>query len=268
MIRLLAALFARLPLAASARVCALLAAVWWWVVPIRRRVAVENLRLAFPELEPGPALRRGFAEALLGYAELLRHLRAPLAGIQHTGGEAILERVAAGKGTLLLAGHGGAWDLCLVALAQRLNAPVSVLVRTPSSRAVAALVRRLRAQADIELLPPRDSTRRVFAALSEGRVVIFVLDQRHNAGIPVPFFGRPAWTSQGLALVAKRSGVPVFGVWQSRDGLGRHTVRAYPPLPLTGDVHADTATFMRFYEDRIRERPHAWLWLHDRWRKP
>lgn len=268
MIRLLAAIFTLLPLSASALLCRALAGVWWWILPIRKRVAVENLRAAFPELPPGPTLRRGFAEALLGYAELLRHQRRPLPPVEFEGIEPILERFRAGQGGLILAGHGGAWDLCVVLMVQQLRVPTSVLVRTPSSGAVDRLVRQLRGVADLELLPPVDATRRVLAALREGRMVLFLLDQRHNSGIPVPFFGRPAWTSRGLALIAARSKVPVFGVWQTRSGLGRHHVRFYPPFALSGDPEADTAAFSRFYEDRIRERPYAWLWLHDRWRKP
>jgi len=99
-------------------------------------------------------------------------------------------------------------------------------------------------------------------------VVVFLLDQRHNQGQPVPFFGREAWTSRALALVAARSGCPVFGAWAWREGLGRHRFVVEAPLETTGDLVRDTSLFMSFYAAHIAARPASWLWLHDRWRRP
>ncbi|MCB9759346.1 MAG: lysophospholipid acyltransferase family protein [Alphaproteobacteria bacterium] len=268
MIKAAAWLLARAPLGMMAAVCRLLAWVWWTLVPVRRDLAVQNLQRVFPALPPGPTLRRCVAELALGYVELLRfdRTRAPMPALE--GADWIRARAAAGQGTLMLAGHGGSWDLCGLATAVQTGVPTSVIAKPPSHPGVAALVRQIRERGGLELLAPSGSMTRVYEALSEGRVVIFFLDQRHNAGLPVPFFGRPAWTAPSLAAAARRSGCPVVGVWQWREGVGRHRVRAWPPFALTGDIDQDTRTFQAFYEDRVRERPHAWLWLHDRWRSP
>ena len=98
--------------------------------------------------------------------------------------------------------------------------------------------------------------------------MVFLLDQRHNRGIPVEFFGRPAWTSRALALLAKRKEAPVFGAWAYREGLGRHMFRLEGPLPLGSEIEDNTQRFSEFMASRIRERPAHWLWLHDRWRVP
>jgi lauroyl/myristoyl acyltransferase len=37
---------------------------------------------------------------------------------------------------------------------------------------------------------------------------------------------------------------------------------------MIGDIERDTRTIQEFYETTIRERPHSWLWLHERWKKP
>ena len=261
-------LVARTPLGLAWILAWCLAWVWWTVLPVRRAVAVSNLRACFPELAPGPALRRMMAELILGYVELLRHVRAPLPGLTFEGFEPLLARSRAGLGSLVLASHGGAWDLCGLATAQATGIPTTVIAKPPTSPAVAALIREIREGGGLALLPPRGSMGQVMEALTEGRVVIFFLDQRHNQGVLTPFFGRDALTAPSLAIAAARAGVPVFPVWQRRVGIGAHHVRLYPPFELSGDIHRDTAAFLCFVEEAIREEAHAWLWLHDRWRRP
>lgn len=268
MIRAPAWLAARCPLGLARALCGAAAWLWWTLMPVRRDRAVANLRACFPDLPPGPALRRCVAEIALGYVELLRYDRRPYEVLEVEDYAPIAQRCAAGQGSLLLAGHGGSWDLCGLVCAHATGVPTTVIAKEPSHPGVAALIREVRERGGLELLPPSGSMGKVYEALDRGRVVIFFLDQRHNAGVPVPFFGRPAWTAPSLAAAARRSGAPVFGVWQERLGTGRHRVWLHGPFDLSGDIEADTITFQRFYEDRICERPYAWLWLHDRWRRP
>ena len=262
MIRALAWIAERTPLPVAHHLSRLLAWVWWLVVPVRKRLAVQNLASCFPDLPPGPTLRRCVAEILLGYVELLQ-----LDRVRFTweGAELIHDRAPAGS--LVLCGHGGSWDLVAAAIPRAQLLRVAMFVRRPSDPGVNALIERIRVERGLTLLPPDDSMSELYARLERGETIALALDQRRNSGIPVPFFGRPAWTSPGMAAAAAKTGTPVFGLWQWRTGVGRHHVRLVE-IPLSGDVTEDTARMNRFYEARIRERPHGWLWLHDRWRTP
>lgn len=238
---------------------ALLGWIWWVLLPVRKRLAVANYVACFPERDPGE-LRRTVGELVLGYLELALGRRAEGRGLDLLRG-----------GGLVLAGHGGAWDLCLISAAREL--PVTIFVRQPSNPLAAWLIARARRRADIELLPPRGSMEAAYRALERGRVVVFVQDQRHNAGIPVPFFGRAAWTSPAFGAMAWRTRAPIFGVWQGREPGGRHWVAAERldwaiPADREAAVRALTEQSQRFYEQKIRSRPWSWLWLHDRWKVP
>ena len=50
--------------------------------------------------------------------------------------------------------------------------------------------------------------------------------------------------------------------------MGRHAIEIHAPMALSGDIEEDTRRFQSFIEERIRERPHNWLWLHNRWKTP
>src|SRR6185295_3136563 len=110
------------------------------------------------------------------------------------------------------------------------------------------------------------SMARVYEALARGRAGTFFLDQRLKRGIPVPFFGRPAWASAALAAAHARTKLPVYFINSWREGVARHGARFEGPLPMTGDIERDTAALTAVYERVIRERPHNWFWLHDRWK--
>ncbi len=266
LVRAVAWTLARTPLWLASALCWMLAWTWWLLLPIRKKVAVANLESCFPELPAGPTLRRSLAEILLGYVELLRHRRAPI-DVVYEDIELLVEPARRGEGTLVVAGHGGSWDLVVSAFPGAYDVPVSIYVKPPASLALAALIEELRVELGLKLLPPDGSMLAGLRDLKRGSVLVFPFDQRRNQGIPSPFFGRTACTSPALALAARRTGARVVGVWQWREGLGRHRLRCYP-IELVGDREQDTATLNRFIEDRIRERPHGWLWLHDRWRTP
>jgi len=230
--------------------------LWWTIIPIRKRVAIDNYRSAFPERDSGD-LRQCVGEMVWGYVELAFGRRAVVHGAEQ-----------AAQGGLCLAGHGGAWDLGLVSAA--LQIPTTIFVKTPANPLVAWWIRRVREKSGIELLAPNASAVAAYRALKRGRLVVFVQDQRHNQGIPVSFFGRPAWTSRGFGVLAARTDVPVFGAWQWRDeSTGAHHIQL-EPLSLENRhpdaAHLITRETQQFYERKIRERPHSWLWLHDRWR--
>lgn len=233
--------------------------LWWSVLPVRKRLAIDAYARCFPERDPGE-LRRTFGEMVEGYVALWRGERCEFEG---------LDELAEGPG-LVLCGHFGAWDLTLVAAGK--VRPMTAFVKTPSNRLIAWWIERRRQRGGVELLPPRNSIRAAYRALEAGRFIAFIQDQRHNDGIAVPFFDRPALTSEAFAAMAWRTRAPLYGVWQWKEG-GRFRARVER---LRWEIPAEreqalvelTARSQAWYEEKIRLRPHSWLWLHDRWKMP
>ncbi|MSQ00637.1 MAG: hypothetical protein EXR71_01945 [Myxococcales bacterium] len=226
--------------------------VWWWVVPIRRRVAVTNLGAALPTESPRSVLIHMMHDLVLGYIELLDTTRVAV----------VVEGAEGVRGAVMVAGHGGAWDLALLGLARSM--PLTIFLRTPTDRWVQAFLAELRDTNHVHRLETGATMASAYAALATGRNVFFIQDQRHNRGPALPFFGRPARTSLGAAVAAAKAGAPIYGVWQWREGVGRHRV-LIRPLAVSGDAEAVTTELNAFYAGQIAACPHGWLWLHNRW---
>jgi KDO2-lipid IV(A) lauroyltransferase len=230
--------------------------LWWWVLPIRKQVALDNFTAAFPDEDP-TQLRRTVGELVMGYVDLALRRPVKLENMQLVQ-----------QGGICLAGHGGAWDLALCAAAQAV--PTTIFVKLPSNPLAAWWITRMRERSNIELLSPTGSAFAAIRALKRGRLLVFVMDQRFNDGIRVPFFGRPARTSRGFALLLHRTRAPTFGAWQWRGTDGKHRLRIealHPEIPddLDTAVTALTTFSQTWTETQIRTAPHSWLWLHKRW---
>ena len=245
-----------------------LAWLWWTVIPIRKVTAVGGFHTVFPDLPVGPNLRREVAELVMGYFELFREARKPCIRLAIENPELILDQLATGKGAILVAGHFGSWDLVGPMIGRDLSLPVTVVVKNPKWKPAADCIEGLRHTFGLGLLPTADCFDSIIEEMAGGRLLVFLLDQRYWRGIPVEFFGRPAWTTPAVAIAAERNNVPVYGLCYWREGIGEHRARFSGPLPMVGDTKADTETIQRYYEETIRERPYSWLWLHDRWKKP
>jgi KDO2-lipid IV(A) lauroyltransferase len=88
----------------------------------------------------------------------------------------------------------------------------------------------------------------------------------------VDFFGKPACTNKGLALMAMKTKAPVVPIFIHRAGKDKHVVEVWDEIPAinTGDKEADiianTQAYTRAIETYIRRHPDQWFWMHRRWK--
>jgi KDO2-lipid IV(A) lauroyltransferase len=249
----------------------------WWLLPRRRATALANLRRSFgaerPEADLRRLARRSFQHLGMNLVEICRYVLRPtdvmLSRVRLEGREHLEAAAAQGRGVLILTAHYGNWEL--LAAAHGLSGlPLSIVTRPLDHPVLDALAERFRRRSGAELITKRHAVREVLGALRRNRMVGILLDQNATRaeGVFVPFFGSPASTSKGLALLALRTGAPVVPVFLRREPDGRHCLEVGPPLPPPPDglVTTYTTLFNRVLEAAIRRAPEQWLWMHDRWR--
>jgi len=253
-------------------------ALWFHVLRYRRGVILENLARAFPSLSvvERRALGLNAAQHLVrSLLELLRIPRYTREGLEKIvelrGGEHLHAAYAGGRGFIVLTGHLGSFELSAGAIAARLLPSKMNLVVKSFGAGFDRFLSELRTRAALHLIRDRRTMPEILRALKRGEGVVFVLDQNatRDQGVFVDFFGQPASTMAALALIVRRTGVPVVPVeiWRAADG--KHVLEAHAPLSAqtSGDATVElTQRYTRFIEDAIRRHPAQWLWTHKRWR--
>ena len=250
------------------------------VVRLRRAYVLETLARCFPE-KTEKERRTLYAEVCrqqaLNVLELLRYAGgrgAELeASLEVSGKEHVEAARAQGKGVLVLIAHFGNYALLALQVPKLFGYPLSVIAKPLRNETLNALWWDLQRKAGVNGIPARNAYRASVRALKDNGLVGFMLDQNRPAdqAVFVDFFGRPAATTPGLAIMAAHAGAPVVPVFIRRTPEGRHRVEAGAPIPPPADRQPETirnftAACTKLIEDEIRSRPEQWLWWHKRWK--
>lgn len=257
---------------------AVLGRILFNLFPRERTRTIEHLRIAFPDRDEAwirSTARGTFAHLGRSLMESLLITPSRLAKIMDFPGRENLQRAyAQGKGVIYITGHIGNWELSGGVLAA--SFPLRVVAAPLKPKALNDLVIHLRDKIGITVIlrSMPGAAKELIRIFKENRVLGLLIDQDTDVdGAFVPFMGRPAWTPTAAATMALKFGAPVVFGYAKRERNGRHTVHVEGPLELirTGnleqDVIANTAMFTRKIEERIRENPEQWVWLHRRWRR-
>jgi KDO2-lipid IV(A) lauroyltransferase len=177
------------------------------------------------------------------------------------------------KGVLLLTAHCGSWELLAMAAAI-LKPPIGVVVRPLDNPYLERAVSAIRTRYGNTLIGKTRGMREILKVLGDGGSVGILLDQnvKSSEGVFVDFFGRPACTNKGLALIASKTGAPVIPAFIRRVDRYSHeiVIGDEVPLSVTGDKEADilanTQAYTKAIEDFIRKYPDQWFWMHRRWK--
>lgn len=247
------------------------------LLPVHRQ-GLDNLARALPELAPAEVRRcarrmwRHLGRVAAEYPHLHRFsIDAPGGRVELVGRAHLDEAKRSPTGGIFVSGHIGNWEIAPLTLEQA-GIPATAVYRAANNPIVDRMIARFRNTVMQNLVPKgHDGTRELVRSLGAGKHAALLVDQKHNTGIPVPFFGRDAMTAPAVATFALRYDCPIWPVRVERLAGASFRATIYPKLavPEQGTreerVRATMVAINRILEAWIRERPEQWLWLHRRW---
>jgi len=280
---LLSRLFSKLSLPTALAIGRFLGRLAYYLIPVKRGIARENVRRVFgAELSPREQrriVRKCYESMCMWGMEVMRmpHLTPEVSEqtVTREGYEYMEQALARGKGAILVASHMDNVDLAGCSMAIR-GLPLSVAVKEFKSKSLQDFLSAVRERTGVILIPPRKSKEQIIDLLKKNVVVTLVVDQhmaKHRA-IVCEFFGQLAATSPAPARFAFETGAPIIpGLMYRTDNKGGHGIRLGPPMEmetpyddLDKNIRHNTERINRIIEGWIREFPEQWLWLHKRWK--
>lgn len=251
------------------------------VLGVRRRIMLENLRLAFGKEKSVPELLRIAEESMASMIklvfEMVRNVPAgasPERYIEKPDMREFLQWMEKKKGAIAIVSHFGNWEWLSIPI-KPFGFFTNAVGRPLKNPFIYGYVRRLRKAANLKNIDKSGAVKEAIAALKRKEIVAVLIDQHESRGaVWVDFFGRKASTSSLPAALALKYDAPVFPAFFYRNECGRSVVRYGPEFPLikTGNLQADllanTQQYISKIEEEIRKRPGDWLWAHRRWRTP
>jgi len=265
-------------------------------VPSRRRVALENLVAAYPDLAADPAradrlvrdMYRHFLRAVVESLLMPRKLhvanwRAFLDLYPATGLPAAM---FSGRPALVVTAHFGNWEMAGYAMGA-IGFKTFAIARVLDNPYLERFVLRLRQSTGQTIIAKKDDFDRLTAVLAGGAKVSTLADQDAGPrGVFVDFFGRPASTHKAVALMAIEfeALVVVTGVPRvKRDGrkclpapagmeetfYAVEVEDVIDPRDYAGRpdaVRAITERYTAALERLVRRHPEQYFWLHRRWK--
>jgi KDO2-lipid IV(A) lauroyltransferase len=242
-----------------------------------QRTVMRNLRIAFPDMgrqEREQLAVNQWEQTGRTFAETaMMDLLTPASGrIEIVGAERLAEIRDSGRPVVFVSGHMANIEV-MAAVIIGAGVPCQVTYRAANNPHVDAQIRELRARYGIKLFAAKggEGARELLAGMARGESVALMNDQKFSEGPQVLFFGQPVNAAPGPSRLALRFGTVIQPMSVVRLPGVRFRVTAHEPIRLesNGDRSADIARGVQaitsFVEDRVREHPVDWFWVHKRW---
>jgi KDO2-lipid IV(A) lauroyltransferase len=254
--------------------------------PAVTRLAGNLRRVVGPDL-PADAFDKLVRDALRSHARYyLEAFRLPalsheqiLAGFRLGGDEMLAEDVATGRGAVIALPHGGNWDAAGAWVAAR-GWPITTVAERLRPERVYERFLEFRRGLGMEIIPLTGGDRPAVDVLTDrvrsGHVVPLLADRDLSArGVEVRFFGGRTRMPAGPALLALRTGAPLYAVdmWYEPDAACGRLIGPLdlpPPEsgPLNQRVRQVTQRIADLFAEGIARHPRDWhmlqrVWLDD-----
>src|SRR3989475_6360319 len=222
----------------------------YWLPLKLRRTGERNLEIAFPEIDEQARQRllRGCFDSL---GRLLAEFsQFPRMSPERLRGMIEYDQVGLGhlrdaeknkRGVIFLTGHLGAWELLSFGWSA-LEYPISFLVRPLDNERIEEMIERVRTRFGNQAIDKKSAAREALRVLRGGGTlgILSDLNTQPHEGVFVPFFGRLACTTAGIATLALKTDavvIPTVAIWDKEKN--RYFFLGDPPVELTrtGDKH-------------------------------
>ena len=192
------------------------------------------------------------------------------------GTENLDKALSYGKGIMAVSAHLGNFGL-LGAKMLSAGYPFTMLVtesKYPGMVRVSREIQKNQGGQFIYVDPWPKALRHIMGCLRNNEIVCLLADEnkKHSETV-VEFFGHPAPTARGPAMLSLRTGALIVPIFIVRHADLSHTIFIEPHLTpeLTGTISEDiftiTTAYTQVIEHYVRKYPDQWFWVNRRWKK-
>lgn len=266
-VRLLLALFRRLPVDSASRLGARVGGIIGPRLRNKSRLLRDNLAIAFPDHDAAALdtlvrdCWRQSGRILAEYPHLDR-LAADPARIEI---DTRLCDPADRQPCIVVSAHLCNWEVIGIGMSRR-GVPNAALYTPPTNPYLDRMLLESRAVMGCQLLPRDNSARRLVRLLRAGHSAAMAVDRRVDDGAAIDFFGHPKASTLLPARLALKEGCALIPTRVQRLRDARFRITFYPPVTATdpaADERARAIDMMqqlhRHFETWIREQPSEWL---------
>jgi len=258
----------------------ILALVFYYLIPIRKKTVFENLEIAFPNLSASEKKKIAFGSYLSFAISLVEILYLPWmdenqmkSSVKVENPELIIEKNKLGNGVILLSAHFGNWEYIAASTSLQVNKKFYIIVKNQRNKLVNDWMNKMRTRWLNEVVPLGVSVRNIYSVLKNNGIAAMVADQRGpEEGLKLEFFGKKTAVYTGPAVLSLKTGAPIiFGIpIRQKDYSYKATLVELDKSNLPEDeedkVKVLTERMVRYLEKIISQHPEQWLWMHRRWK--
>jgi len=258
----------------------LIAALFYYIIPIRKKTVLENLHNAFTDYDEKKVKNIAFGSYKSFAIALAEILYMPamskeeiIKQVDCSNPELIREKYEENNGVILLSAHFGNWEYIAISVAAQLNISFSVIIKPQRNPYVTNWMNKARTRWNNEIVPLGISIKQTYQTLKDKKIVAMVADQRGpEESIKVNFFGRNLSVHTGPAALSLKTGAPVlYGISVRQDDYSYKLVMSEISKENLPDSNEEkikelSQRHMSYLEGYIRKYPEQWLWMHKRWK--
>jgi heptosyltransferase II len=271
------ATFLGLPLTWTFRIGQAIGLVVWAILPGYRDLARQNLARAIPELtqrQVAECVRKHFqtlgANFLSAFVLAQKSWEETKKYFDVRDYQRIEPEIKSADSVVALVPHIGNWELMVTVPNWVPRPEIGVVFQRLRNRLIDEHVRKFRALSGVELLDRSEGFNRGIAILKQGGILAVLSDQHAgDKGVWVPFFDRLCSTTPLPAIMAKKTHSRICWAVVRTVGVARWRLETrLEEFSSKTSIEEITATLNQHLEEKIRENPADWFWVHDRWKIP
>jgi len=258
----------------------LIAFLFYYFIPIRKKTVFENLINAFPEYSKSKIKEIAFDSYRSFSIALIEILYMPFITkdemenmVQCDNSDLIIERFNERNGIILLSAHYGNWEYVAASVSLQVQIPFKVVIKPQRNPFVTKWLNKVRTNWKNEVVSLGISIRQIYKELKEKNIVAMVADQRGPAeGIRVNFFGRKVSIYPGPAIMSLKTNAPIIYGINVRQPDYKYKTHLFEvdksnlPEDEEEKIIELSQRHASYLEKVIRENPEQWLWMHKLWK--
>ncbi len=254
--------------------------VLYFIIPIRKKIIISNLKSAFPNKNDNEIRKltlQNYQNILITFFELMYIPSLSrdelLSSVTYDNLSVFKNKINQNIPVIMLTGHFGGWEFCMSALGLSLNKTFHILAQSQSNPLISEFVMHSREVFGNKTIIAGISVRHLYETLKNGGAVAVAGDQRGSfEGPRFSFFNKQTALHTGTAAIALKTKCAVVltaFVRQKNYSYKIYTEDlSFDNLPENYDkkLYELTQRYITFIEKQVVKNPEQYFWMHKIWK--